>query len=70
MLLCPDDGEMHTFEMWWESLDEDEDVDVEFPYELLSLAGCPSNHSKLNVMADFLEFVDLKSQPNGRHAGS
>ena len=64
MLLCPDDGEMHTFEMWWESLD------VKFPYELLSLAGCPSNHSKLNVMADFLELVDLKSQPNGRHAGS
>lgn len=70
VVLCPDDGEMHTFEMWWKSLDEDEDVEVKFPHERHGLAGRPSNHSKLDVMADFLEFVDLNSQPNGRHAGS
>lgn len=29
-----------------------------------------SNHSKLDVIADFLEFVDLNTQPNGRHTGS
>ena len=70
LVLCPDDGEMCTFEMWWKSLDEDEDVEVKFPYERHGLAGRPSNHSKLDVMADFLELVDLNSQPNGRHAGS
>ena len=70
LVLCPDDGEMQTFEMWWKSLDEDEDVEVKFPYERYGLAGHPSDHSKLDVMADFLEFVDLNSQPNGRHADS
>ena len=69
LVLCPDDKEMQTFEMWWKSLD-DEDVEVKFPYERHGLAGCPSNHSKLDVMANFLEFVDLNSQPNGRHTGS
>lgn len=43
---------------------------LKFPYKRHGLAGRPSNHSKLDVMADFLEFVDLNSQPNGRHAGS
>lgn len=41
-----------------------------FSYERHSLAGHPSNHSKRDVMADFLEFVYLNSRPNGRHAGS
>ena len=39
---------------------------MKFLYERHCLAGCPSNHSQLDVMADFLEFVDLNSQPNGR----
>ena len=68
--LCPDDGEVHTLEMWWKSMDEDKDVEVKFSYERHGLAGHPSNHSKLDVMADFLEFVDLNSRPNGSHAGS
>ena len=43
---------------------------LKFPYKRHGLAGRPSNHSKLDVMADFLEFVDLNTQPNGRHTGS
>ena len=29
-----------------------------------------SNHAKQSVMADFLDFVDANSQPNGRQSGS
>ena len=43
---------------------------MKFPYEHHGLAGRPSIHSKLDVMADFLEFVDLNLQQNGRHTGS
>ena len=50
LVLCPDDGEMHTFEMWWKSLDEDEDVEMKFLYEHHGLAGRPSNHTKLDVI--------------------
>ena len=29
-----------------------------------------SNHAKQSVMADFLDFIDANSQPNGRQSGS
>lgn len=58
---------MHTLEMWWKSLGEDKDVEVKYSYERHGLAGHHSNHSKHDVMADF---VDINSRPNGRHAGS
>ena len=46
------------------------DCKTMFPHEHHGLAGRVSNHSKQDVLADFLEFVDANSQPNGRQARS
>jgi hypothetical protein len=55
---------------WWESLSDDEEIEVKFPYDKHGLQGKPGNHSKPLVRDAFLRFVDANSQPNGRHAGS
>ena len=65
-----DDDEVQTFGAWWKTVDSDEVVEVQYPHERHGLAGKVSNHSKQQVMAEFLEFVDSNSQPNGRQAGS
>ena len=65
-----EETEMLTFGAWWKTLDDDEVVEVQYPHEHHGLAGKTSNHSKQEVMAQFLEFVDTNSQPNGRQAGS
>lgn len=62
--------ETQTFAAWWKTVDDGDDVEVQFPHERHGLAGRVSNHSKQDVLADFLEFVDANSQPNGRQAGS
>lgn len=64
------DDEMLTFGAWWKTVDEDDAVEVQYPHERHGLAGRPSNHAKQEVMEQFLEFVDLNSQPNGRLANS
>ena len=64
------DDDMLTFEAWWKLVDDDEVVEVQYPHEHHGLTGKASNHAKKEVMVDFLEFVDLNSQPNGRQAGS
>ena len=61
---------MFTFGAWWKTLDDDKVVEVQYPHEHHGLAGKTSNHSKQEVMAQFLEFVDTNSQPNGGQAGS
>jgi len=58
-----------TFGAWWKLVD-DEIVLVQFPHEHHVLAGKESNHAKEQAMADFLDLVDINSQPNGRQAGS
>ena len=58
-----DDDELDTFALWW---DDDDIVEVQYPHHRHGLAGKPSNHSKQEVMSQFLEFVDANSQPNGR----
>ena len=68
-VLQSDEGQP-TFAAWWKSLDGDDEVEVQFPHERHSLAGRVSNHHKEGVMADFLQFVDANSQPNGRQQGS
>ena len=62
--------ESTTFARWWRSLSGSDVVEVKFPYERHGLAKRSSNHSKQGVMADFLQFVDINSQPSGRQAGS
>ena len=65
-----DNDDILTFGAWWKLVDDDEIVEVQFPHERHGLAGKESNHAKKQAMADFLDFVDINSQPNGRQAGS
>ena len=64
------DDETLTFGSWWKTLDDDDLVEVQYPHEQHGLAGRSSNHAKMEVMEQFLDFVDLNSQPNGRQADS
>ena len=48
----------------------DEIVEVQYPHDLHMLAGKVSNHSKSDMMSEFLDFVDANSQPNRCQAGS
>ena len=59
-----------SFSTWWQSLERNEEVTVRYPYQRHGLAGKPSNSSKKDAKAAFLEFVDCNSQPNGRKAES
>ena len=68
-VLQSDEGQP-TFAAWWKSLDGDDEVEVQFPYERHGLAGRVSNHHEEGIMADFLQFVDANSQPNGRQQGA
>ena len=65
-----EDEEVLTFAAWWKTVDKDEVVEVQYPHERHGLAGKRSNHAKQDVMAEFLDFVDNNSQPNGRQEGS
>ena len=65
-----DDDNGETFATWWKNVDEDDIVEVQYPHDRHGLAGKVSNHSKQEVMSEFLAFVDANSQPNGRQAGS
>ena len=65
-----EDEEVLTFAAWWKTVDKDEVVEVQYPRERHGLAGKRSNHAKQDVMAEFLDFVDNNSQPNGRQEGS
>ena len=56
--------------LWWKSLQSDAVVSVRYPHERHGLAGKPSNQAKQSVNADFLKFVDVNSQPNGRREDS
>lgn len=59
-----------NFKRWWRYLDDNEDVEVNYPHEKHGLQGKTSNRAKTNVMNDFLTFVDHNSTPNGRQADS
>lgn len=63
------DGE-DNFKKWWPSLVDTDIVNVRYPHESHGLARKPSNSSKKSVQEDFLQFVDLNSQPNGRNSSS
>ena len=59
-----------AFKEWWRSLEPSHTVMVRYPHEHHGNAGRKSNSSKGSVMEDFLNFVDVNSQPNGRSADS
>lgn len=59
-----------SFKDWWLTLDESDVVSVRYLHARHGNAGRTSNSSKTSVMEDFLNFVDINSQPNGRSADS
>ena len=59
-----------SFTEWWKSHKDTNTVKVNIPYEQHRLVKQSSNHAKQGMMADFLHFVDMNSQPNGQHASS
>ena len=68
-VIMPDDVNS-AFSAWWRSVSADRVVPVRFPHELHGNAGKTSHSAKTSVMNDFLLFVDINSQPNGRSADS
>ena len=69
MLLCHMMLIYHLFS-GGKKLDNTAEVSVRFPHDNHGLAGNTSNNAKLSVKEQFLNFVDLNSQPNGRSADS
>ena len=59
-----------SFKSWWRFLDPSATVEVRTPHSRHGNSGKVSNSAKTSVMNDFLEFVDVNSQPNGRSADS
>ena len=59
-----------AFSKWWETIPADHDVNVRYSYERHGNAGKVSHNAKMQVLDDFLQFVELNSQPNGRSADS
>ena len=59
-----------AFKEWWVSLQPSHTVMVRYPHARHGNAGRKSNSCKSSVMQDFLSFVDINSQPNGRSADS
>lgn len=68
-IIMPDDVNS-AFSAWWRSVSADTVVQVRFPHERHGNAGKTSHSAKTSVMNDFLLFVDVNSQPNGRSADS
>ena len=59
-----------SFMKWWKSLTCDDECNVRYPHSRHGNAGNPSNSAKTGAKVDFLEFIDINSQPNGRSADS
>ena len=59
-----------NFKEWWPTLTETDIVNVHYPHESHGLARISSNSAKVTVKEQFLHFVDLNSQPNGRQSSS
>ena len=60
-------NEETAFKTWWRSIAGSTGVPVRYPYEQ---HGKISNSAKVDTQKEFLEFVDLNSQPNGRSTDS
>ena len=59
-----------SFKKWWRCLDPSATVDVRYPHGKHGNALKPSHSAKMSTMEDFLQFIDMNSQPNGRSADS
>lgn len=59
-----------AFSKWWRTASVDTVVMVRYPHERHGNAGQPSHSAKSTIMQDFLLFVDVNSQLNGRFTHS
>ncbi|XP_070534172.1 uncharacterized protein [Ptychodera flava] len=59
-----------TFHQWWSTVGENERVEVVAEKPQHGLVGKPSNHAKTGLQEQFLSFVDMNSQHNGRSNSS
>lgn len=59
-----------SYKTWWRGLLPTCIVKVRYPHERHGNAGRVSNSAKVTTREQFLEFVDLNTQPNGRSADS
>ena len=59
-----------SFMAWWKQLDNSSTVMVRYPHERHGSAGSVSHAANVDTKQEFLNFVDLNSQPNGRSAES
>ena len=59
-----------SFNKWWRSEDPSTMIQVRVPHERHRNAGKVSNSAKTTVHQNFIEFVDINTQPNGRSADS
>lgn len=59
-----------SFIVWWRSLPSTTTVQVRFPHERHGNAGRVSNSAKSATKQQFLDYIDMNSQPNGRSADS
>ena len=59
-----------SFKSWWRSVDPTEEVEVQTPHSRHGNAGKVSHSAKTTIHQQFLEFVDMNSQPNSRSADS
>ncbi len=68
-VLTPVDQEV-SFKKWWRALPPTTTVNFRYPHERHENSGRTSNSAITTTMEDFLEFVDMSSQPNGQSADS
>lgn len=59
-----------SFLAWWRSLESEHSVNVRYPHQRHGNAGMPSHSAKTDAKIEFLKFVDINSQPNGRSLDS
>ena len=59
-----------SFMEWWKTKTPNDQVSIRYPHSRHGNAGKSSNRAKKDAKADFLEFIDCNSQPNGRNEES
>ena len=59
-----------SFKSWWRSIEPTDEVEVRTPHGRHGNAGKVSHSAKVTTHENFIEFVDVNSQPNGRSADS
>ena len=63
-------GTETAFKKWWKDLSNSAVVTIRYPHARHGNSGRTSNSAKTTVRENFLEFVDVNSQPNGRSSDS